>query len=174
MKPCPSTEAGLQPGSNQEEILHSSIAASLGPLLPWPSHPSPLVVKLGPSPHPQVLVQFREGWKPAQQGGQSLNRSDGAVTSPPSSPVPLLAPQRGRSPTEQTTLLHCGCIGACGKEGRGGGVVPERPGECRELGAALAPGARSGQVGTPSWGKGRGSRGQIATFHSSHPPQGIK
>lgn len=94
MKPCPSYEAGLQPGSNQEEILHSSIAASLGPLLPWSSHPSPLVVKLGPSPHPQVLVQFREGWKPAQQGGQSLNRSDGAVTSPPSSPVPLLAPQR--------------------------------------------------------------------------------
>lgn len=55
-------------------MLRDSFAASLGPLLPRPSHPSPLVVKLGNSFHPQGLGQFREGWE------NLLNRVAEALT----------------------------------------------------------------------------------------------
>lgn len=66
----------------------------------------------GTSLHPRVLVQFREGWKPAKQGGQSLNRLDWAVTSPPSSPVPLLA-HRAEAEAPQNKPLYY-TVGALG------------------------------------------------------------
>lgn len=126
-------------------MLPGSTAASLRPLLPRPSHPSPLVVKLGNSFHPQGLraVSGRVG-KPAKQGGQSGNHPTGctgrsySTASPfPSSPVPLL-PHRAEAAASQNQPFYypVGGLGPVEGRGAGGGVMPESPGACGEDTAA--------------------------------------
>lgn len=115
------------------------------------------MVKSGNSFHPQGLGQFREGWEnllnrvakpePVVQGGPIS----------PQQPCPSPGPQsRGSSLTEPTILLHCGCTGACGRQGNGRGMIPESPGACGEDTAHQAPQARPDQTRPHSWAKGRG------------------
>ena len=112
--------------------------------------------------------------KPATQGGQSLNRLDWAVTSPPPPQKLGLSPgpqSRGGSLTGQTILLHCGWNGAYGKWGAGGG------GGARALG--VQGGRRSsGSVSQarPSWGsflgegeEAAGARDSLSVARSSTP-----
>lgn len=117
-------------------MLHDSFAASLGPLLPQPSHPSPLVVKLGNSFHPQGLGQFREGWENLLNRvaeARSRNRLYRAVLSPPSRPVPLL-PHRAEAAASRNQPFYyaVGGLGSVEGRGTGGGVMPESPGACGE------------------------------------------
>lgn len=141
-------------GSNQEEtLLHSSSAASQGPLLPWHSHPSPLVVKLGTSLHPRGWGSFERVGKPAKQDGQSLNRLDWAVTSPPSSSVPVLAHRAEAEASQNKPFYYTvGGLGPVGNRGAGGGVVLERAlGGTGKMEQLWLP----GQVGAHSWEKGK-------------------
>lgn len=162
-------------GSNQEEIVPCSLPR---PLLPWPSLPSPLGVRLGASLCLQGLglAQFREGWE------NLLNRVTKAGTgwtgqshsSPPPPPTP--APQqlcpspgphsRGRRLKEQIILLHGGWTGPVRGRGAGGRVMLESPGRWRLW--LCVPGQAG--LGFTLGGGGRGSRGQRATCHSSCPP----
>lgn len=83
-------------------MLRGSMAASLGPLLPWPSHPSPLVVKLGKSFHPQGLGQFREGWENLlNRVAEARNRLYRAVLSPPAA-LSLSGPTEQRQQPHRT------------------------------------------------------------------------
>ena len=79
--------------------------------------------------------------KPATQGGQSLNRLDWAVTSPPPPPrswVSLLAHRAEAEASQDKPFYYT--VGGMGPMGSGelvGGAVPE-PWECREDAGALA------------------------------------
>lgn len=105
--------------------------------------------------------------KPAKQGGQSLNRLDGAVTSPPRSWVSLLAHRTEAEASRDKHFITLRVDRGLWKVGAGGGVVPESPGSAGGVQQLRLRVPGQAKLGLIPGGRGSSSKGQRATFHSS-------
>lgn len=123
-----------------------------------------------------ALLSTLRGWgsfervgKPAEQGGQSLNRLDWAVTSPPSSSVPLLA-HRAEAEASQNKRFYytMGGMGPEGNRGAGGVWCWRALGGTAKMEQLWLP--VPGQVGAHSREKRKRQHRPHSHFHSSHPP----